>query len=64
MILACGGSKILAGRSTCCRPHPLGFRRGAWGLPIHFTESLVDNIRYARVDGKNRLQLKKTLPFE
>jgi anti-sigma regulatory factor (Ser/Thr protein kinase) len=35
--------------------------RRVGGLGIHFIKSLMDEVRYIRVDGKNRLQLRKKL---
>jgi len=36
--------------------------RSVGGLGIHFIKSLMDEVAYARIDGKNRLRLKKRLP--
>jgi serine/threonine-protein kinase RsbW len=36
--------------------------RQVGGLGIHFIKSLMDDVAYARVDGKNRLRLRKKLP--
>jgi anti-sigma regulatory factor (Ser/Thr protein kinase) len=36
--------------------------RQVGGLGIHFMKSLMDDVAYARVDGKNRLRLRKKLP--
>jgi serine/threonine-protein kinase RsbW len=36
--------------------------RGVGGLGIHFIRSLMDEVAYARIDGKNRLSLRKKLP--
>src|SRR5262249_54982652 len=35
--------------------------RSVGGLGIHFIKNLMDEVTYARIDGKNRLQLKKRL---
>jgi anti-sigma regulatory factor (Ser/Thr protein kinase) len=32
------------------------------GLGIYFIRNLMDEVTYARIDGKNRLRLKKRLP--
>jgi anti-sigma regulatory factor (Ser/Thr protein kinase) len=36
--------------------------RPVGGLGIHFIKSLMDEVAYARVDGKNQLRLRKKLP--
>jgi anti-sigma regulatory factor (Ser/Thr protein kinase) len=36
--------------------------RQVGGLGIHFIKQLVDEVTYARVDGRNRLHLTKRLP--
>jgi anti-sigma regulatory factor (Ser/Thr protein kinase) len=36
--------------------------RQVGGLGIHFIKSLMDEVAYARIDGKNRLCLRKKLP--
>jgi serine/threonine-protein kinase RsbW len=36
--------------------------RPVGGLGIHFIKSLMDEVAYAHVDGKNRLRLRKKLP--
>jgi anti-sigma regulatory factor (Ser/Thr protein kinase) len=36
--------------------------RSVGGLGIHFIKSLMDEVSYARVGGKNRLHLKKKSP--
>ena len=36
--------------------------RSVGGLGILFIKSLMDEVAYARIDGKNRLQLTKRLP--
>jgi anti-sigma regulatory factor (Ser/Thr protein kinase) len=36
--------------------------RQVGGLGIHFVKSLMDEVSYERVDGRNRLRLKKRLP--
>ncbi|MDP2411542.1 MAG: ATP-binding protein [Pseudolabrys sp.] len=35
--------------------------RKVGGLGVHFMRSLMDNLSYKRIDGKNRLELTKTI---